>query len=72
VLFFDNGSLYLSDDKNAIFIMTSIRHIEFGEHLGVPCLLDIDLDSFPPPLLVTTRLFLLQATSPNTKKSNEI
>jgi len=64
VLLFTAGSLYLFGDSKAIFVMTSIHHIQFTEYLDVPCLLDMDLNDPLPSTLFELDLFFLQATSP--------
>jgi len=69
VFFFTKSSLYLFDDRSAIFRMTCIEDIIWKEFQDVPCLLDMDF--MHPELydLFMSDLFLLQAASPNPKNT---
>jgi hypothetical protein len=71
VFFYTAGWLYLFL-KNTVYYTSSVAKIDFCQSLldqysGVPCLLDMDLNSGQglPVNLLMSKLFFLQATPPD-------
>jgi hypothetical protein len=72
VFVFTEDKLFLFLKKNTIYYTSSVNGINFyqpffDQSLDVPCLLDMDIESTQtqPKNLLTSKQFIVQATSPN-------